>query len=111
DVRLNSGVLARPRPPSTPPPSLPTGKLDALDVALRELFESGTGDLYELVEHALLRTAYQHCERNQLQTARLLGISRNVVRARLIQSGELSGSLRSTPPPSVAPEPSSGEHH
>ena len=31
-----------------------------------------------------MRTAYRYCDRNQLQTARLLGISRNIVRARLI---------------------------
>ena len=31
-----------------------------------------------------MRTAFAFCDRNQLQTARLLGISRNVVRARLM---------------------------
>lgn len=37
-----------------------------------------------------MRTAYKYCQNNQLQTARLLGISRNIVRARLIQYGELN---------------------
>jgi sigma-54 dependent transcriptional regulator len=111
DVPLNSGVAPRPRTASSPPPSLEATSSDALDAALRELFETSSGNLYERVEHALLRTAYQHCERNQLQTARLLGISRNVVRARLIQYGELTGSLRSTPPPSVPPESSPRDHH
>lgn len=112
DVRLNNATIPRPRSPSSPPPSnSPDVNLDALDAALRGLFEATSGNLYERVEHALLRTAYQHCERNQLQTARLLGISRNVVRARLIQYGELSGSLRSTPPPRVPPESTPTEHH
>jgi sigma-54 dependent transcriptional regulator len=106
DVRLNGGIPPRPRTPTSPPPNPAGSTLDALDAALRELFEVSSGDLYERVEHALLRTAYQHCERNQLQTARLLGISRNVVRARLIQYGELNGSLRSTPPPGVTLESS-----
>lgn len=105
DIRLNNGNAARSRSPSSPPAVAEQG-LDALCSALRILFENNSGNLYEQVEHALLRTAYLHCERNQLQTARLLGISRNVVRARLIQYGELAGSLRSNsnPPPRVPPE-------
>ncbi|MEY2933167.1 MAG: hypothetical protein RL033_3916, partial [Pseudomonadota bacterium] len=51
----------------------------------------------------------RYCHENQLQTARLLGMSRNVVRARLIQYGQLHGTLRgpsaerrpSEPPPSA----------
>jgi sigma-54-specific transcriptional regulator len=41
-----------------------------------------------------MRAAYQYCHRNQLQTARLLGISRNVVRARLIELGEIPAGPR-----------------
>ena len=64
--------------------------------ALLELFEQELPNLFERIEHLVLSTAYQHCSRNQLQTARLLGISRNVVRARLIRFGEISGSVRGT---------------
>lgn len=120
DVRLNSPALPRLRPtklltpvppPPTPigvesstPPALatPTDPDEALETALMQLYETGAENLHEHVERALLRTAYRHCERNQLQTARLLGISRNVVRARLIQYGELNGQVRSTPPPALA---------
>jgi sigma-54-specific transcriptional regulator len=35
------------------------------------------------------RAAYEYCEQNQLRTARLLGISRNIVRDRLIRYGLL----------------------
>lgn len=112
DIRLNSGMPLRPRTPSSPPPSLNGRGFDALDALFRDLFESGCDNLYERIEHALLRAAYQHSERNQLQTARLLGISRNVVRARLIQYGELSGSLRSAPPPPcVSPQSGSSDSH
>ncbi|HTV19922.1 MAG TPA: aliphatic sulfonate ABC transporter substrate-binding protein [Polyangiaceae bacterium] len=65
-----------------------------LDAALAELFEQNLPNLHEHVESALIRGAYRYCHNNQLQTARLLGVSRNVVRARLIQFGEIQGSLR-----------------
>jgi len=65
--------------------------------ALVELFEQRPPNLFEHIEELVLRTAYRHCDHNQLQTARLLGISRNVVRARLIRFGEITGSVRGTP--------------
>ncbi|WP_435673997.1 sigma-54 interaction domain-containing protein [Pseudomonas denitrificans (nom. rej.)] len=61
-----------------------------LEQALLELFESNKPDLYEHVEEVLFRTAYHFCHGNQLQTGRLLGISRNIVRARLEKIGELN---------------------
>jgi sigma-54-specific transcriptional regulator len=60
--------------------------------ALLALFEEPRPSLHAEIEAAVIRTAYEFCHRNQLQTARLLGISRNIVRARLIQCGELSNS-------------------
>jgi len=63
--------------------------LEALHEALLGLFEDGRPDLYAEIEAAITRTAYEFCHRNQVQTARLLGISRNIVRARLMQCGEL----------------------
>ena len=61
-----------------------------LEQALLELFESNKPDLYEHIEEVLFRTAYHFCHGNQLQTGRLLGISRNIVRARLEKIGELN---------------------
>jgi len=63
--------------------------LDALRDALLELFEDGRPNLYAEIETAITQTAYGFCHRNQVQTARLLGISRNIVRAKLMQCGEL----------------------
>jgi len=65
-----------------------------LELALLELFDQELPDLFERIENVVLKTAYRHCSQNQLQTARLLGISRNVVRARLIRFGEIAGSVR-----------------
>ena len=73
----------------------PISAIARLVTALEALFELGDGDVYTRVEETLMHTAYAYCERNQLETARLLGISRNVVRSRLIQYGDLKGPLRS----------------
>ncbi|MDF5979670.1 sigma 54-interacting transcriptional regulator [Pseudomonas aeruginosa] len=51
-------------------------------------------DLYEHIEETVFRAAYRFCHGNQLQTGRLLGISRNIVRARLEKIGELETSPR-----------------
>ncbi len=69
---------------------------DALEQALLALFEEDISDLYAKLEHIIMRTAYRYCQSNQLQTARLLGISRNIVRARLIQYGELNSRSHGT---------------
>jgi sigma-54-specific transcriptional regulator len=69
-----------------------TQPFKALQDALLELFERGRPNLYAEIEAAVTRTAYDFCNRNQVQTARLLGISRNIVRAKLMQCGELPSS-------------------
>ena len=60
-----------------------------LERAFVELFERDLPDLHERIEELLYRTAYRYCDRNQIQTSKLLGVSRNVVRARLAQFGDL----------------------
>jgi sigma-54 dependent transcriptional regulator len=80
-----------------------------LDDALLELFEENQPHLYERIEQTVMRAAFRYCERNQLQTARLLGISRNIVRARLIQFGEIPGTLRSSRSPDAAASSDSAE--
>lgn len=74
------------------------------------LCEQEHPDLYARVEQALLQAAYKHTGRNQLATARLLGLSRHVVRAKLIQrrllaSGETEAEKYppASPPVAVIP--------
>ncbi len=67
----------------------------SLEAALYALYEKNLPDLYEHIEEAIFRSAYHFCQGNQLQTGRLLGISRNIVRARLEKIGELAASARS----------------
>jgi len=68
-----------------------------LERALQQLFDESPPNLHELLDETVMRSAYRYSGQNQLKTARLLGISRNVVRARLIQYGEVAGVLRSAP--------------
>jgi sigma-54-specific transcriptional regulator len=61
--------------------------LDGLTEELRVLLKSERGEVYESVERLLVTTAFEHCDRNQVRTAKRLGISRNVVRAQLKRYG------------------------
>lgn len=55
----------------------------SLETALNALYERTPPKLYELIEETLIRTAFEYCEQNQVQTAKLLDISRNVLRHRM----------------------------
>ena len=67
--------------------------------AFQRLFEEQTGALHEKVEDSLLRAAYRFSHGNQVHTASLLGLSRNITRARLIHIGELKVNKRRTEEP------------
>jgi len=62
--------------------------------AFQKLFEEQAGALHEKVEDALLRAASRFSHYNQVHTANLLGLSRNVTRTRLIKIGELAVNKR-----------------
>ncbi len=64
--------------------------------ALRALFETGEEDLYESIQGMIMSEAYEYCHHNQLETGRLLGVSRNIVRDRLQRCGALGGKRRSS---------------
>jgi sigma-54-specific transcriptional regulator len=55
----------------------------ALRAPFNALFEAGVPGLFERVTDALIRSAYDHCGGNQVQAAKTLGISRNVLRGHL----------------------------
>ena len=78
-------------PPAVLPPPDPRQSLRA---ALKEIYDEGGPDLWSEIEQMVIQSAYEHAEENQLRTARLLGISRNVVRARLLQFGMLTSGSR-----------------
>jgi len=87
-----AGTIVRPedlrlptRPPETQVHAAASGSTRPLEDALEALFDANTPDLYKRIDETVLRVAYEYCERNQLRTARLLGISRNIVRDRLVR--------------------------
>ncbi len=65
-----------------------------LQRAFQKLFEEQAGALHEKVEDALLRAAYRFSHCNQVHTAALLGLTRNVTRSHLIRIGELAVNKR-----------------
>ncbi len=67
----------------------------SLQQVLAHYFEKGIENLDEQLEAEIIEAAYQYCHHNQLHTAKLLGISRNIARARLIKHGLLHPSYRS----------------
>jgi DNA-binding NtrC family response regulator len=64
--------------------------LSRIGAAFQECFAAPGGSLLRDVERRLVEDAYRHCESNQVRTAELLGISRNVVRTLLKRHGLLS---------------------
>ncbi|MGF6262517.1 transcriptional regulator with PAS, ATPase and Fis domain [Paraburkholderia youngii] len=72
------------------PDALTQDAQQALEAALRDLLETERENLFEDIENTVIRVAYEYSHRNQIQAARLLGISRNVLRARLIRAKEIA---------------------
>jgi aliphatic sulfonates family ABC transporter substrate-binding protein len=99
DLQLGPAVGAGPPEPEDAEPVGEREALADLERVLVALLDRKLPDLHGRVEAALLATTYRYCGHNQLETARLLGVSRNVVRARLIEHGELRGPLRRAPSP------------
>jgi DNA-binding NtrC family response regulator len=64
--------------------------LDRIGHVLQQCFDAPGNHLFRDIEHRLVEEAYRHCGSNQVRTAELLGISRNVVRTLLKRYGLLS---------------------
>ena len=52
-----------------------------------ELIEADDPGLFDAVEEALIRTVFSSCQQNQVQSAKVLGISRNILRTHLKRVG------------------------
>ncbi|GAB3436009.1 sigma-54 interaction domain-containing protein [Giesbergeria sinuosa] len=86
-------VPAAPAPMLAPAHSAAT---TALQQAIRQLCQAQGGDLHQTVEDTLLREVFHYCHYSQSETARLLGLSRNIVRARLIRLGAINTSRKTS---------------
>jgi sigma-54-specific transcriptional regulator len=77
-----------------PQESAPAISTTSLETALQKLCEQAPPKLFEIIEETVIRTAFEFCEENQVQTARLLDISRNVLRHKLGLYGMLPNGQR-----------------
>jgi len=75
--------------PAAPVAAVPVDPLAGLEQALDGAMSSGHADLFHAVEALLVRRAFVRCRDNQVQTARLLGITRNTLRTLLKRYGML----------------------
>jgi sigma-54 dependent transcriptional regulator len=80
---------ARDAPGPFPPVVAAQANTAPLARALTELYEAGAPNLFDCIDATVFNTAFEFCHRNQSETARMLGISRNILRARLQQMGVL----------------------
>ncbi|MFT4267439.1 MAG: sigma-54 dependent transcriptional regulator [Xenophilus sp.] len=84
-----------------PPPA--QAPEEPLRHAIRHLCEANVPGIYQTVEDALFREVFRYCHYSQSEAARLLGISRNIVRARLIRLGEVGPPRRAAGDPEDDP--------
>lgn len=57
--------------------------MEIIGAQLSRLFTSPPPELYQGLEETIIRHAFAHCRKNQVHTAKLLGLSRNVLRTLL----------------------------
>jgi sigma-54-specific transcriptional regulator len=65
-----------------------------LEQAMLVLLESGEPKLLEEIDALVFRAAFRQAGSNQVRTAQLLGVSRNIVRSRLMRHGLLRADAR-----------------
>lgn len=89
--RVTPADLGLPEPHAIPDPALQPDEVSRLLSELDDLFgrlaDAAPGRLYELVDAGLFTHAYRQADGHQLQAAARLGVSRNVLRGRLIALG------------------------
>ena len=71
--------------------------LQVIAAQLRRSFAKPGASLYDELERLIVTEAYRHCGNNQVQSAVLLGVTRNVLRTLLKRHGLLEDSAN-TPP-------------
>jgi len=87
DLQLSTIQLHRPKESNVTYQAV--NESNSLETSLHQIFEEGGDTIYENLEDVIIKTAYHYCHNNQVQTAKLLGISRNIVRAKLIRMGAI----------------------
>ncbi|MGH6648528.1 sigma-54 interaction domain-containing protein [Aquabacterium sp.] len=91
----------------SPQPSLTA--LERMVVAWQALLTEGHSALFEKVESALIHAAFAHAGQNQVRTAKVLGITRNMLRTQLKRHGLLGAGEAVDGTDLGAEEPQDGE--
>jgi sigma-54-specific transcriptional regulator len=81
-----------PAPSAVPPASaaVPADGRTRLAALFDELLREGGDRLFDAVERALVHAAFEHAHRNQVRSAKALGVTRNMVRTLLKRHGLLA---------------------
>ncbi|WP_322741522.1 sigma-54 interaction domain-containing protein [Glaciimonas soli] len=69
------------------PIGLPVAPQLRLETLISECIKNAQPNLFETVEKAVIHTAFSGCNQNQVQTAKVLGVSRNMLRTHLKRFG------------------------
>ncbi|GAB3255826.1 sigma-54 interaction domain-containing protein [Chitinimonas naiadis] len=83
-LKLSGGLQADSRLGAAATPQV------AIRGAFEQLFRQGEGELFNQIEATLVKEAFAYAKENQVRTAALLGISRNVMRTLLKKHGLLA---------------------
>ncbi|HVK99002.1 MAG TPA: sigma-54 dependent transcriptional regulator [Dongiaceae bacterium] len=79
-----------PEPTAAPGAATPTADWKAkLHHLLFNVFDREQPQLFEQLEEQIFRSAFEYCNENQVQSAKMLGISRNILRHRMKLYGML----------------------
>jgi sigma-54-specific transcriptional regulator len=79
-----------PAPAQAAPAQPPADARARLRTLFDELLREGGDGLFDAVEHSLVHAAFEHAQRNQVRSAKALGVTRNMVRTLLKRHGLLS---------------------
>lgn len=81
------GAMERGEIPGAVSSGAADGFRQRLSALVNGMIEAEQAGLFDTVEELVVRTAFDACHRNQVQTARVLGISRNILRTHLKRFG------------------------
>jgi len=102
-LHRGAGSAQRVQPVVAPAVAPPVAPIEPRSFSARlidlfgEMIAAGEAALFDSIEETLVRSAYARCGNNQVQTARALGISRNILRTHLKRFGLIGGELTAEP--------------
>jgi sigma-54-specific transcriptional regulator len=96
DLRFTSIRVPSAAPAVPAPVRSESNAVDELIAPLERLFRAPTPALLPKLEEMIVRRAFEYCGGNQVHSAKLLGISRNVLRTHLKRFGLIADNVTAT---------------